>query len=132
MIEKNTKKVSSSFQENNEYMNQVLPVKESFDIIRRDMQIGGKQASFYFIDGFTKDETMLKIMTTFFGVKAEDMPEDATAFAQQCLPYVEVDVIGDFDQVFRNVLSGVTCLFIDGYEVCISIDCRTYPARGVE
>ena len=63
MIEKNTKKVSSSFQENIEYMNQVLPVQESFDVIQRDMLIGGKKASFYFIDGFTKDETMLKIMT---------------------------------------------------------------------
>ena len=132
MIEKNTKKVSSSFQENIEHMNQVLPVQESFDVIQRDMLIGGKKASFYFIDGFTKDETMLKIMTSFFGLQADAMPEDATSFAQQCIPYVEVDIIGDFDQVLRNILSGVTCLFIDGYEVCIAIDCRTYPARSVE
>lgn len=132
MIEKDTKKVSSSFQENIDYMNQVLPVQESFDILQRDMLIGGKRASFYFIDGFTKDETMLKIMTSFFGVTAEAMPEDATAFARQCIPYVEVDIIADFDQVIRNILSGVTCLFIEEYEVCIAIDCRTYPARGVE
>lgn len=132
MVEKDTKKVSSSFQENIDYMNQVLPVKESFDVLQRDMIIGGKRATFYFIDGFTKDETMLKIMTSFFGVSADAMPEDATAFAQQCIPYVEVDIIADFDQVTRNILSGVTCLFIEGYEVCIAIDCRTYPARGVE
>ena len=37
-----------------------------------------------------------------------------------------------FDAVIRNLLSGVTCLFIDGYEGCIAIDCRTYPARGVD
>lgn len=132
MIEKSTKKVGSSFQENIDYMNQVLPVQESFDIIQRDIMVGGKKATFYFIDGFTKDETMLKIMTTFFGIKAADMPKDATAFAQQCIPYVEVDVISDFDQVIRSVLSGITCLFIDGYVVCIAIDCRTYPARSVE
>lgn len=132
MVEKNTKKVSSIFQENIDYMNQVLPVRESFDVIRRDIMIGGKQASFYFIDGFTKDDTMLKIMSSFFTVKEDAMPEDATAFAQMCIPYVEVDIIGDFDQVFRNVLSGVTCMFIDGYEACIAIDCRTYPARSVE
>lgn len=132
MVEKDTKKVSSSFQENIDYMNQVLPVKESFDVLQRDMIIGGKRATFYFIDGFTKDETMLKIMTSFFGVTADAMPEDATVFAQQCIPYVEVDIIADFDQVTRNILSGVTCLFIEGYEVCIAIDCRTYPARGVE
>ena len=41
-------------------MNQILPVKESFDLIQRDMLIGGRMASFYFIDGFTKDEVMLE------------------------------------------------------------------------
>lgn len=60
------------------------------------------------------------------------MPASATAFSRKCVPYVEVDIIGDFDQIFRNVLSGATCLFIDGYEACIVIDCRTYPARSVE
>lgn len=131
MVEKISKKVASSFEENIAYMDKILPVKDSFDIIRRDMVIGGRNATFYFIDGFTKDETMLKIMDSFFRVTAEDMSEDATAFAKSKIPYVEVDVIGDFDQVVRNVLSGMTCLFISGYEVCISIDCRTYPARSV-
>lgn len=132
MIKKNEKKIGSSFEENIAYMEQILPIKESFDLIRRDMEIGGKEATFYFIDGFTKDEPMLKIMDALFGVKAEDMPEDATTFARRHVPYVEVDVLQSFDEVFRNVLSGVTCLFINGYEVCIAIDCRTYPARSVD
>lgn len=131
MVEKISKKVMASFEENIAYMDKILPVKDSFDIIRRDMVIGGKDATFYFIDGFTKDETMLKIMDSFFRVTEDDMSKDATAFAKSKIPYVEVDVIGDFDQVVRNVLSGMTCLFISGYEVCISIDCRTYPARSV-
>lgn len=131
MIEKISKKVMASFEENIAYMDKILPVKDSFDIIRRDMIIGERKASFYFIDGFTKDETMLKIMDSFFRITAEDMSEDATTFARTKIPYVEVDVIGDFDQVIRNVLSGMTCLFISGYEVCIAIDCRTYPARSV-
>ena len=84
------------------------------------------------IDGFTKDESMLKIMDSFFNIKEGDMPKDAATFATTCIPYVEVDVIGDFDQIFRNLLSGVTCLFIDGYQACLAIDCRTYPARSVD
>ena len=75
---------------------------------------------------------MLKIMDSFFNIKEGDMPKDAAAFATTCIPYVEVDVIGDFDQIFRNLLSGVTCLFIDGYQACLAIDCRTYPARSVD
>ncbi len=132
MIKKNEKKIGPSFEENIAYMEEFLPVKESFDIIRRDMEIGGRNAVFYFIDGFTKDESMLKIMDSFFGVREEDMPDDATIFTRRYVPYVEVDVLQNFDEVLRNVLSGVTCLFISGYEVCIAIDCRTYPARSVD
>lgn len=126
------KKVTASREKNTAYMNQVLPVKDSFDIIQRDIYIGGRAASFYFIDGFTKDETMLKILDSIMKVTENDMPVDATAFSRICVPYVEVDVIGDFDMVLKNILSGVTCLFVEGYEACIAIDCRTYPARSVE
>ena len=38
----------------------------------------------------------------------------------------------DFDQILKSLLSGETCVFIDGYRACIVIDCRTYPARSVE
>lgn len=132
MVEKNSKKLSASFEDNIRYMNETIPVKESFDIIRREMEIGGKASVFYYIDGFIKDEAMLKIMDSFLSVSEKDMPEDAEGFIQKCVPYVEVDILEDFDQVIRNVLSGPAVLFIDGYKECVAIDCRTYPARGVE
>lgn len=132
MVEKNSRKLFASFEENIKYMNQILPVKESFDMIRRDMVIGGKASVFYYIDGFIKDEAMLKIMDSFLSVSEEDMPEEAEEFIQKHVPYVEVDILEDFDQVIRSVLSGQSCLFIDGYKECIALDCRTYPARGVE
>ncbi len=118
--------------ENNDRMALLLPVQESFDLIRRDIRIGGKDASFYFLDGMTKDEAMLKIMDSIFGVQEGEMPESATEFVQRYVPYVEVDVFGKFDDIVRNVLSGVTVLFIDGYEAAIALDCRTYPVRSVE
>ena len=128
-MEKHT--VSASLTDNTKYMNRALPVKKSFDIIERNLIIGGQNSAFYFIDGFTKDETMLKLMDSFLNISADDMPEDATSFSTSCIPYVEVDILGDFDSIFKNILSGVTCLFIDGYNKCLTIDCRTYPARGV-
>ena len=74
------KKIAASREENAAYMNQVLPLKDSFDIIQRDIVIVGRMSSFYFIDGFTKDETMLKIMDSLMKVTKEDMPPDATRF----------------------------------------------------
>ena len=132
MVEKNERKVSASFEENIRYMNTVLPVAKSFDIIRRDLMIGGKASVFYYIDGFVKDEAMLKIMDSFLSVTEQNMSVDGECFIQEHVPYVEVDLAVDFDQVLRNVLSGAAALFIDGYEECIIIDCRTYPARSVD
>ena len=125
------KRVSRLIEENRRYVSMVLPVKESFDIVQRDIIIGGRDCTFYFVDGFMKDEAMGKILASFLAVKAKEMPGDATEFASKVVPYVEVDVIADYDQILRNVLSGATCLFVDGYEACIVIDCRTYPARSV-
>lgn len=131
-VEKNNAQVSMDFEKNIAQMEEILPVKESFDLVRRDIMIGGKNAVFYFVDGFTKDETMLKIMDSMFKITSEQMPEDATSFSRQYIPYVEVDILKDYDSIVRNVLSGMTCLFIEGYEVGIAIDCRTYPARNVD
>lgn len=127
-----SQKVTSVLQSNLDYMNSILPVKESFDLIQRDLIVGERKCSFFFVDGFTKDETMQKIMSSFFAIKKEDMPENATGFSRMELPYVEVDVLDDFDLIVRNILSGVTCMFVDGYEACLAIDCRTYPARSVD
>lgn len=130
MEEKNT--IDASIENVTAQINRLLPVEKSFDIIQRNLLIGGRKAAFYFIDGFTKDETMLKLMDSFLKITEQDMPKDASGFAEKCIPYVEVDVLGDYDEILKNILSGVTGLFIDGYEACIAIDCRTYPARSVE
>lgn len=125
-------KVFDTLKANVDYINSVLPMKDSFDLLQRDIIIGERQSTFFFIDGFTKDDTMQKLMTSFFAIKKEDMPSTATGFSKMAVSYVEVDVITDFDAVIRNILSGVTCLFVEGYEACIAIDCRTYPARSVD
>lgn len=125
-------KVFDTLKANVDYINSVLPIKDSFDLLQRDIIIGERQSTFFFIDGFAKDDTMQKLMTSFFAIKKEDMPSTATGFSKMAVSYVEVDVITDFDAVIRNILSGVTCLFVEGYEACIAIDCRTYPARSVD
>ena len=132
MIRKIKKEVGCSFKENIQYMDQTLPVEKSFDIIRREMEIGGKESVFYYIDGFIKDEAMLKIMDSFLSITAEDLPQNAESFSKQKIPYVEVDVLKCFDDILRNVLSGTAVFFVDGYDAALCMDCRSYPARGVD
>ena len=39
-MEENKKKIMGTLEENVAYMNEVLPVKESFDLVQRDIVIG--------------------------------------------------------------------------------------------
>ncbi|MCC8106443.1 MAG: spore germination protein [Clostridiales bacterium] len=112
-------------------MKQVLPVDESFDLIQRDIRIGGREASFYFVDGMLNDEALLKILDSILKITPEEMPEDADQLIKK-FPYSEVETIEEFDQAVRMVLSGMTVMFVDGYGKAIQIDCRTYPVRSVE
>ena len=129
---KDGKKITASREESTSYMNQTLPMRESFDLIQRDLMIGERMASFYFINGLNKDDDMFKLMDALLKIKKEDMPAGILQFMEMAIPYTEVELIEDFDQVLKNLFSGVTCLFVDGYEGAIAIDCRTYPARSVE
>ena len=59
------------------------------------------------------------------------MPDTATEFSRSFVSYVEIDTFSEYDKVIKNLLSGAACLFVEGYDACIIIDSRTYPARNV-
>ncbi len=122
---------TDQLEENMTWLNQALHVDKNFDVVYRVLTIADKKACLYFIDGFTKDDSLLKILQGFSSIKADDMPEDAHSFSKKYLPYGEIGLLSDSRKMIIQLLSGVSCLFIDGYDKCLTIDCRTYPARGV-
>ncbi len=125
-------KMTTSLQQTMDYMKQHLLPDVSFDIVYRVIEVGGRQACIYFIDGFCKDELMMKILQYFIDLKPENMPENVHEMAKRATPYVEVDLKDAWDDILYSILSGVFALFVDGYDRCILIDSRTYPARGVD
>lgn len=75
---------------------------------------------------------MQKMLQYFITIKEEDMPDNAHEMSKTCIPYVEVDLQDDWDKIAYFIMSGVFALFIEGYDKCLLIDSRSYPARGVE
>lgn len=123
--------MTASLKENMDFLNRKLDIDKNFDLVYRVIQIGGREACMYFVDGFCKDELMQKILQRFMDIKPEELPENAHEMSKKCVPYVEVDLQSDFSQIIYFIMSGVFALFIDGYDQCILIDSRTYPARSV-
>ncbi|MCC8067052.1 MAG: spore germination protein [Clostridiales bacterium] len=112
-------------------MKHLLPIDESFDLVQRELRIGGRDASLYFLDGMMNDEGMLKILDSILKITPEEMPQDAEGFTRK-IPYSEVNLICDFEQAVRSVLSGISLFFVDGYGEAIAVDCRSYPVRSVD
>lgn len=122
---------TTSADENVRLMKQKLRIDVNFDILYRNVEMGGKKAGFFFIDGFLQEDLMQKLMQFFFSLKPEDL-SDIHRFMKVGMPFAETEKIDDIDKAVTAVLSGITCVFIDGFDVCIGIDGRTYPARGVD
>ena len=123
--------LSKDLKKNMKLLSDILHVDENFDIIYRVITIGGKNACFYCVDGFAKDDTLQRIMQYFLEFKKEDMPNDAHSMSKLLMPYGEVDLKTQVDDIVKNLLSGITILIVEGYDRAICIDCRTYPARSV-
>ena len=58
---KDGKKITASREESTSYMNQTLPMRESIDLIQRDLMIGERMASFYFIKFCCNYDRMISI-----------------------------------------------------------------------
>ncbi len=123
---------SDKLQINKKALDKLLTIDTNFDVLYKDLVIGEREAGFYFIDGFVKDEVMQKLMSSLEGVTKEKMPSTVEEFSKQWISYVEVDIEANRENLIRSLLSGVVCMFIDGYNKALAIDCRTYPARGVD
>ncbi len=124
--------ISTDLEENRRYLQEKLRTDKNFDIISRTTMVADRQACYYFIDGFVKDDIMEKLLEFFYSVTPEDLPDDSTQLSRDAMPYVEVELLEEREEIVTSILSGVMCFFIDGYSKCFAIDCRTYPMRSVE
>ncbi len=125
-------RITGSLKTDMAYLNGILDADVNFDIIYRVVEIGGKEACMYLVDGFCKDDMAQKLLQYFMDMKPKDMPEDMHGLSKQFTPYVEVDIENDCDTLINSLLSGMFLLLIEGYDKALVLDTRTYPARGVD
>lgn len=130
--QKESKRLSQSLEENRSWFHRLLRVDQNFDVICRSITIGGRQACVYLIDGFTENSVLQRVLQYLGSVEADRMPGTAEAFAKRHLPYGQVGVLQDTEQIITQLLMGITVLIIDGYDSAFTMDCRDYPARSVE
>ena len=82
-------------------MNEKLRVDRNFDILQRDVLIGGKRTHFYFIDGFVQEETIEKLVQFFYSLKESDI-KDIDTFLEVGMPYTEIEKNGHYAKLYST------------------------------
>ena len=106
-----------------------LRVRENFDVIERHLSVCGEDVCFFYVDGFTKDAEMQRLMQYLLSQKKLGAAKELV----EILPYVEVELGGSLEKIITAVLSGQTALISSAFPgEAVLIDARTYPARSTE
>ena len=128
------KTLNSDYNSNLHTINEILRVGEVFDITVKHMKLGGKKATFYCLNGFVKDEMFEKELEYLSEITKEDMDkiEDADEFLDTYITYNQCKTENDIDKLITQILSGAVALIVEGFTKAVIIDCRTFPARGVQ
>ncbi len=123
-----------TYRETVDKLKSLLRVDASFDMMFRELTIGRRQASMFFVDGLTKDEVLEKMLEFMAKIPEEDARDvhEADEFIRRFITFIEVSHTADLQKVVTDVLSGVLALVVEGVDRVIMVDTRTYPVRGVQ
>lgn len=110
-----------------------LDVESNFDIIKREVTVGNRNACIYYIDGFIKDSLLQEITRFMLLTESGNITniKEAKEYCIKLLPYMEINTKNDFQEIEIDLLSGCTVIFIDEINEAIIADMREYPQRSI-
>ncbi|HWQ42351.1 MAG TPA: spore germination protein [Desulfosporosinus sp.] len=122
--------VSKNYQANLDYLNRELGVPDSFDIVLREMSIGGKKVAIYSVNGMVDTNIAAFILDALIDLERSDLIVNALdKLVKGRIVNLQVSEVQTMDKVFYFVLSGPMAIFVEGQDKAIIVDARTYPAR---
>lgn len=128
------KNISMSYDETIGFLDDTLRLDKNFDLIGREMIIGGRRSKMYFVDAFCKDEILEKMLEYLTRLEEKQLKhiKNTRDFCSHFITYTETDVESSVDTIVTAVLSGTLALIIEGFNQAIMIDARTYPVRSLD
>ncbi|MFR3179700.1 hypothetical protein [Dysosmobacter welbionis] len=126
-------RISSNYEENVQWFNDVLGAGRSCDMVCRDLYVGGRRARFWVIDGFGGDAILERMGAFWLSLQPEAVQglTEMQQFADRYVTFMEVNVSYDRDDIVTSVLMAKACG--DGGAVRRGADRRqgvSQPQRG--
>lgn len=126
--------LSKDLNQNIQYLRSALPIPQSFDIVTRELLLNKTRAFWIGINGFCKTEILQQIFSDLQDplYTKDSSVQNISLYLNAKIGYSQTRLTGGWDTLLKDLCSGSSALFIDGFDQAILIDVRTYPARGVE
>lgn len=125
--------LTRDLRENLDVIEKRLGVGVTFDVLVREIQIGGRDAALIFVDGLIKDKATIEVMSFLMSLRREDLaPRPVDKLLRRGIPYFELETVKSRDEVVDQVLAGPLALLIDGQAEAVIMDLREYPVRSIE
>lgn len=122
--------VSKNYQKNVDYLNRELGVPDSFDIVLREMSVGGKRVAIYSVNGMVDSNVVSYILSVLVNLERSDLIVNSLEkLVKGSIVTLQVSEVTTMDKVFYFVLSGPMAIFVEGQDKAIIVDVRSYPAR---
>lgn len=125
-------RLSANYEENVRALDDLLGVGRCFDMIARDLCVGGKRARLWVVDGYGDDAVIERMLSFWLALETVDDAPTMQAFIERYVTFGEVNTERDLKTAVTNVFLGKMLLLIEGYDACALIDAKQFPARGVE
>lgn len=126
-------KVSKNYQKNIDYLNRELGVPDTFDIVLRELTIGGKRAAIYSVNGMVNTQVASLILETLVGLERADLLVNALQnLVKGQIVNLQVSEVDTMDKILYFILSGPMAIFVEGLDKAIIVDVRSYPSRSPE
>ena len=122
----------TGFQRRCAVLDEQLGVGRSFDMVGRNLVIGGRRARLWVVNGYAQDAMLERILSAWMPLTSLEGVEDLQAFVERCVSVCDAAVETDWDKAVTAVFSGKTLLVLEGYHGGVLLEAKQFPLRSVE
>ncbi len=125
--------LSTQLDENIKMAKQLFPIGKSFDLISRDLLFGETKAFWIGVNGLIESSILRELFSDLQDphFMKDTSISDIQNFMNKKIGFSQVQLTNDWNVIIKNVLSGPSALFIDGFSQVMIIDSRSYPTRSM-
>ena len=123
---------SANYEENTRALDDLLGVGRCFDMISRDLYVGGRRARLWVVDGYGDDAVIERMLSFWLPLRDVSNAQTMQQFIDRYITFNEVNAEQNVKNTVTSVFLGKMALLVEGYDECALIDAKQYPARGVE